>query len=304
MPQDVLLHDGDPYHRIKRSRNTFDQVCHLSVEGVNKSVIARVKKLSWNTVDRWLERAAQFAKRYQERMVRSVPVQELQADEIRSFIDQKRQPVYIITAIAVWSRMWLSCVLGRRSYRNIRRLFRDFVARADLEPSVLITTDGFSRYDWVISGVCGPTCVYGQVVKTRRKDRVARMERTLVMGTRQQLTEALLQSEDSDTLSTAFVERHNLTVRRGRAYLHRRTTAHARRGVRLREQLDLLRCHYNFIRTHMALKFGTMYKTPAMQAGLTHRPLTFRRIFMAEAAGTYFAVIVVVESRWLLRHAA
>ena len=66
--------------------------------------------------------------------------------------------------------------------------------------------------------------------------------------------------------------------------------------------------HYNFIRTHMALKFGTMYKTPAMQAGLTDRPLTFRMIFMAEAVGRRFFVITVVESQRLflrsLRHAA
>ena len=54
----------------------------------------------------------------------------------------------------------------------------------------------------------------------------------------------------------------------------------------------------------MALKFDTMYKTPAMQAGLTDRPLTFRQIFMAEAAGRYFAIIVVVQPRWLLRRAA
>ena len=295
---------GTPYHRIQRSRNTFDEVCHLSVEGVNKSVIARVKKLSWNTVDRWLARAAQFARRYHERMVQSVPVQELQADEIRSFIDQKRQPVYIITAIAVWSRMWLSHVLGRRSYRNILRLFRDVVSRANIEASVLITTDGFRPYDWVISRVFGPTCVYGQVIKTRRKNRVVRVERELLIGTSQQLEDVLRRSEDSDTLNTAFVERHNLTIRQGCAYLHRRTTAHARRGDRLREQLDLLRCHYNFIRTHMALKFGTMYKTPAMQAGLTDRPLTFRQIFMAEVAGRFFAVIIIAESRRLLRRAA
>ncbi len=259
---------GTPYHRIQRSRNIFDEVCHLSVEGVNKSVIARVKKLSWNTVDRWLARAAQFARRYQERMVRSVPILELQADEIRSFFDQQNHPVYIITAIAVWSRMWMSSVLGRRSYRNIRRLFRDVVSRAELAPSALITTDGFTPYDWVISRMFGPACLYGQVIKTRRKNRVVRVERKLLIGTLQQLHDALLQSEDSDTLNTAFVERHNLTIRRGRAYLHRRTTAHARRGDRLGEQLDLLRCHYNFIRPHMALKVGRMFKTPAMQAGL------------------------------------
>ena len=36
---------GTPYHRIQHSRNTFDEVCHLSVEGMNKSAIARFKRL-------------------------------------------------------------------------------------------------------------------------------------------------------------------------------------------------------------------------------------------------------------------
>ena len=36
----------------------FDQVAALSVEGVNKSAIARVQQIAWNTVDRWLEKAA------------------------------------------------------------------------------------------------------------------------------------------------------------------------------------------------------------------------------------------------------
>ncbi len=62
-------------------------------------------------------------------------------------------------------------------------------------------------------------------------------------------------------------------------YLHRRSTAHARWPHRLKEHLELLRCHYNFIRPHMALQFGTIRRTPAMQAGLTSRPLTFRQIF-------------------------
>ena len=290
---------GTPYHRIQRSRQTFDEVCHLSVEGVNKSVIARIKRLSWNTVDRWLARAARFARRHHERMVQSVPIQELQADEIRSFIDRRRRPVYIITAIAVWSRMWLSCVVGRRSYANIRRLFCDVASRADFETPLLITTDGFRPYAWVISRLFGPTCVYGQVIKTRRKNRVVRIERKLLIGSRQQLEDALRRSEDSDTLNTAFVERHNLTIRRGCSYLHRRTTAHARRGDRLREQLDLHRCYYNFIRPHMALKFGALYKTPAMQAGLVARPLTFRQVFMSERAGHCLAVVIVLTPRGL-----
>ena len=44
---------------------------------------------------------------------------------------------------------------------------------------------------------------------------------------------------------------------------------------------SLLRCYYNFVRPHGALKFGREIRTPAMQAGLTIRRLTFRDIFLA-----------------------
>ena len=162
--------------------------------------------------------------------------------------------------------------------------------------------------DWVIQRVCGHACVYGQIIKTRRKNRIVRVERKLLMGTKEQMADMLLRSEDSDKLNTAFVERHNLTIRRNCAYLHRRTTAHARCADRLREQLELLRCYYNFIRPHMALKFGRLTKTPAMQAGLVDSPLTFRQLFTSEITGRSLFVLVVMEysglSRPVLRLAA
>ncbi len=181
---------GTVYHRIHRSRNTFDEVCSLSVEGLSKSIIARVKRLSWNTVSRWLERAAQAAMQFSKRRLHGFVLQELQLDEIRIFLDRK-----------------------------------------------------------------------------------------LLIGSPEQLEEALLNSEDSDTLNTSFVERHNLTIRQGSSYLPRKTAANARWPHRLQEHLDLLRCHYNCIPPHMALQFGTIRRTPAMQAGLTSKPLTFRQIF-------------------------
>ena len=48
---------------------------------------------------------------------------------------------------------------------------------------------------------------------------------------------------------------------------------------RFDDHLELLRCHYNFLRPHRALKFGSETRTPAMQAGLTSWRLTFRNIF-------------------------
>ena len=43
--------------------------------------------------------------------------------------------------------------------------------------------------------------------------------------------------------------------------------------------MELLRCYYNFVRPHRALKFGQDMRTPAMQAGLTGKRLTLRQIF-------------------------
>ena len=74
-------------------------------------------------------------------------------------------------------------------------------------------------------------------------------------------------------LITSYVERLNLTIRQGAAYLFRRTICYARRDQRLEDHLQLLRCYYNFVRPHWALKFGREVGTPAIQADLTRRRL-------------------------------
>jgi hypothetical protein len=91
--------------------------------------------------------------------------------------------------------------------------------------------------------------------------------------------QVLHDSEDSETLNTSFVERLNLTIRQGSAYLGRRTIHQARWKHCLGDHLELLRCHYNFVRPRWGLKFARVVRTPAMQAGLTKRPLSFREIF-------------------------
>ena len=134
-------------------------------------------------------------------------------------------------------------------------------------------------------------------MKTYRKNRVTKVERNLSIGSEWQLRDALERSEDSDRLNTSFVERLNLTIRQGSAYLQRRSPAHARLGQCLAGQLELLRCYYNFVRPHMALRFGPETRTPAMQAGLVDRKLTFRDIFTA--AATFFSFLaLLIRVRW------
>lgn len=107
-----------------------------------------------------------------------------------------------------------------------------------------------------------------------------KVERRALLGAASHFEEALNNSEDSSTLNTSFTERLNLTIRQGSAYLSRRSLSHARSEEKLEEHLELLRCHYNFVRPHGALKFASETRTPAMQAGLATRRLTLREVFV------------------------
>ncbi len=109
-------------------------------------------------------------------------------------------------------------------------------------------------------------------------------------------------SEDSSTLNTSFVERHNLTIRQGSAYLGRRTPCHAQCTESLVGQMALLTTYYNFVRPHMALQFGKTLRTQAMQAGLAKKRLSFREIFTGRATFFLFVLIVVVRRPGRLNH--
>jgi len=284
---------GSPYHRLQHRRLTFDEVAALSVEGLNKSAIARVKRIAWNTVDRWLQRAAVSCRRFNDQKIHGISISELQADEIRTIIHDKEQPIWIFAAIEVWSRLWPSTVVGRRSYRNTRVLIRDISNRMKRGHVPLISTDGFAFYTKAIRRFFGPACLYGQVIKTRRNNCIVKVERRVVIGTDWRLEKMLADSEDSSKLNTSFIERLNLTIRQGSAYLFRRTICHARWKERLEDHLELFRCYYNFIRPHRALKFGSEIRTPAMQAGLVSKRLSFRKVFVAVPERILFVIVFI-----------
>ena len=210
---------GTPYYRLQHRRTTFDTVVTLRVEGVSLSAIARVERLAWNTVARWLERAGAVCRRFSHGRTTGFAVEELQADEIRSFTGGKRRPTWVFAAIEVGSRLWTSTVVGRRSYRNTLALVRDVASRMTFTTCPVIVTDGFEFYGTVIRRVFGPAALYAQVIKTRRHDRVVRVDRRVVIGAAWRFNHALTHSEDSSTVNTSFIERLNLTIRQGSSLL-------------------------------------------------------------------------------------
>jgi hypothetical protein len=75
-------------------------------------------------------------------------------------------------------------VVGKRSYQNTLALFRNVSSRMVLEQIPLIVTDGFGFYEKVVRRLFGSACLYGRVIKTRRNDRIVKVERRAVLGDR------------------------------------------------------------------------------------------------------------------------
>ena len=177
--------------------------------------------------------------------------------------------------------------------RNATAVLNDVILRGRVVGFPLIVTEGFEYDVGVSERLFGSACVSGHVLKTRRNDRVVRVERRRRIGTAGRLQAALWESADSETLHTSFVERLTLTIRQGSAYVRRRSPCHARGADQLHGHVDRLRGSYNVIRPHRALQCGRENRTPAMHAGLVNAPMNWSDIFTAPAALYAFHAAVV-----------
>ena len=128
--------------------------------------MARIKRMAWGTIARWLESAATYAVRFNDRMLRGFVIHELQADEIRTFVGAKKRVIWVLTTLEVWSRLWVSTNVGRRSLQQIKNAILNTLQRGLLKHRFLFTSDGFEMYEWAAKRLLLGVCIYGQVIKS------------------------------------------------------------------------------------------------------------------------------------------
>ena len=271
---------GTVYYRLRSSRGGFDLAMKLQVEGMPQASAARAASVCASTISRWRARAAAHAQAFENaHLVMDNPV-ELQLDELCARGKGSAQETWVYCGIEVSSRLWLAAQVGARTRRTTRLFLQ--AARAALgrvKVPVLVTTDPFIYYERELRRAFGPMCVYVQVENHYRRDRILRTESRLVLGSQAAYDTARSRSEDGTKPNTSYSERLNLFARRSCSYLQRRTPAPMRSPRCLTEAIDILRCYYNFVRPHSRLALGKEAWTPAMQANIFDRPLSFREIF-------------------------
>ena len=278
------------------------------------------------TVLAWLRRAAQQAEALNQHLLRHLPVTQVQLDEMWSFIARKharetdeageslpggedgRQWVWV--SFAPEFRLMIAAVVGPRTLDTAKEVVAATKARVAGIPAFF--SDGFTCYlaaliaafhvvmTFAPTGkrgrprkpVCAPhpDLIYGQLVKQKKHGKLRTLSTRVVLGA-ERLTHVGL------AISTALVERVNLTLRQALAPLGRKTSSFCKDRERLRQRVVFFQAFYNVGRPHMSLRrqlplherirHGAICPRwqeciPAMAAGLTDHVWTFRELLTAK----------------------
>lgn len=280
---------GTIFYRLKIEPKIVLLVLALLAYGCPLQAIVRAFEFDERTVTNWQKKAGEHCKQMHQHLVENQPrdLVQVQADEIRAKL-QKRFVLWMAMAIQVSTRLWLGGVISpSRNKDLIFRLVKIIRCQARERP-ILLMTDGLSTYVncWKRAFSNGVrTCrrgalrripwkdmVIGQVIKRYVKNRVARVDHRLILGTQERF-DAL--SPVGQKMNTSYIERLNATFRQRLCGLVRRGRCLLRREAVLECGMYLVGCVYNFCTPHASLRKpqpeGAPYKerTPAMAAAIT-----------------------------------
>jgi transposase-like protein len=273
---------GTPLFGLKHALWLVVLVLALLASGCPVPAIVFAFGLDERTVAAWQRKAGQHAKLVQEQLVcqGAVDLGQVQADEL--YTRTQAGPVWIATAITVFSRLWL---WGTISWERDTALIQPVIehSRAAAQPGrpILFAVDGFKAYVTTIlkvfrdpqrTGKRGrpPLVIWDdlhivQVVKQRVGRRLVSITRRLAHGC-QERGEAIMQETQINLgcINTAYIERLNATLRTWMPALVRRTRTPSGARLHLEAALFWTGCVYNFCHVH-----ATLAGTPAMAADLT-----------------------------------
>lgn len=174
---------------------------------------------------------------YFDEHVRQVGAEEVQCDELWSYVGSKAHPVWIWIAMDPKTKLVITWRVGNRDLASGARFMADLNER--LNGPSKITTDAHN--------------VYGEALECMFHNHVVAIQGGHGEWARRR-----------GVASTYAVERHNLTLRRSINRLARGTNGFSRSIYHLNAHVAIYLVYYNFCRLHKTLRV-----TPAMEAGLS-----------------------------------
>jgi transposase-like protein/IS1 family transposase len=244
----------------------------MLLEGASVRSVERISELHRDTILKLLVVAGEKCEKIMGRYIRNVPVQDVEVDEVWSYIGKKEKRVrpeddqnlgdaYTFVAIERNSKLVLNIAMGKRdqqaTYAFIEGL-RDAIRPGE---RFQITSDGFLPYKHAIPDTFGNVDyamlikVYRAAPEGERKYSPAEVQSVEVVP--------VCGNPDPERICTSIIERSNLSLRMGCRRFTRLTNAFSRKWENHWAAVTLWYTYYNFCRIHKSLRV-----TPAMEAGI------------------------------------
>jgi transposase-like protein len=290
---------GTALYRAHKPHGLVVQVVTLLAHGCPPQAIVAAFGLDERTVARYQAEAGAQCRRVHEHVIEAgrVALDQVQADELR--VRLVGGVVWVATALAVVSRLWLGGVVSTHRDRLLIRALLTRVRACGPTQALLLCVDGLSCYvsqarhvfrKAVRTGRAGRPrlalpgdVLIAQTVKQYAKRRVVGVTRRVAQGLADAVQVRLVatQGQAAAVINTAYIERLNATFRARLAPLVRRTRAAARQIATLEAGMWLVGTCYNFCCPHDSLRQRRgaadppggkwVERTPAQAAGLTER---------------------------------
>lgn len=252
------------------------------VEGNSIRGTCRMVGVDKKTVLRLLADVGDACDAYMDDTLHGLKSERIQCDEIWSFCHAKERnlpremrgadgigDMWTWTAIDADTKLIITWHLGKRQRRDADLFIHDLAARVDSE-RVQITTDGFGNYNEPIRRFFHHRADHGSEVKDYGiLDNATTERKYSPMIVKSIIRTRLYGVPDPDHITTAHVERQNLTMRMSMRRFTRLTNGFSKKAENLQRALALNFMYYNFCRKHSTIK-----TTPAIKAGLTDRTWT------------------------------
>jgi len=262
-----------------------EMVLKLLLEGNSVSSVERVTEVHHTTILKLLVLAGEKCERIMAAKIRNVKVQDVECDELWSFVGKKQKRVrpqedpgagdaYTFVAIERNTKLVLNIALGKRD-QSTTDVFIEGLRLATSPSHFQITTDGFAPYRSAITTTLHDRCDFAMLIKVYRASQegearyspaeVASVEVVPVMG-----------QPDPERICTSIVERQNLSVRMGTRRFTRLTNAFSKKFENHWAAVACWFTFYNFCRVHKSLRV-----TPAMAAGIADHIWSVRELLEA-----------------------
>lgn len=248
----------------------------MLAEGMGIRSCERLTGLNRRTILGILETAGQECAHLLDSKLVNLHLQEVQIDEVYAFVhclqqdtypeDQIHADQYTFLAVDRPSKLIAHCFVGKRTKQNAVAFLRGLKQR--INGRMQLTSDPWTSYHSYLGAVFEvfrESIVYGTEMKYFAKTPGLgpdRRENPVVLQWVKR--EAKIGCPDPHKITTAHVERTNLSVRLFNRRFTRKTLGYSKKLRNLKHSVALLVAHFNFCRVH-----STHSVTPAMAAGLT-----------------------------------